>query len=155
MMRLRLLACALLVSCLGAGGCKVEFTRVDGPPPIRGEASFGEVKLATEIDAVSKAPVHEVSAFAPDTPALHVTVNVKNVRAGAEFRFVFTKGGEDAGAIVMSVPADLRDNWVAGSLFPSGGLPVGNDWSVDVLYNGESIGSKIFTVEAPGGTPMS
>jgi hypothetical protein len=140
-----LLLVAILLACSAA--CRVEFKRVDGPPPIRGDASFGEVKLATELDNFSKKPIAEVSIFPSTATAIHATINVKNVPAGAEFRFVWKKGGLDAGMVVMSIPLDLHDNWVSGSIFPTGDVAWGTDWTVDVLYNGELVSSATFAVE--------
>jgi len=142
----------LFFTCLlvATAGCKVEFNKIDGPPPIRGDASFGDVKLATEINDTSKEPITEVSTFASDSSAMHAAIKVKNVRAGAEFRFQWSKGGEQILMIVMSLPIDMRDNWVSGSLFPTDGLPVGEDWQADVLYNGDVISSTTFSVEPSG-----
>ena len=137
-----IVVCALIGVLVSACQFKVEVGK--GPPPIRGNAEFGNVVLATEIDDYTKEPVTEVTEFPSDVEVMYATIHVKNVKAG-EFRFQWKKGDEDAGAIVMTVP-DIHDNWVSTWLEPTTAVPPGNDYSIDVLYNGKVISTATFKV---------
>jgi hypothetical protein len=146
--RLGCVASVVVFLLLGAA-CKVELKKVEGPPPIRGEPEFGGVKLATEIDQFSKEPVVEVTSFAADVRTIYAAIKAKNVPAGAEFRFQWRKADESMGGVVMSIPVNLYDNWVSTSLDTSQGVPPGEDWSVEVKYNGEVVSTASFSVTPP------
>jgi hypothetical protein len=148
---IRTLTIALLVVlAFGIAACGSDPGNVESPAPsaVSGGPSFGEVKLATEIDAASKAPITEVTSFASDTKAMHGTISVKNVPAGSEFHFRWTKGAQEAATVVVSVSVDTADSWVSGSLFPNGPVPAGDDWLLAVFFNGTTIASKQFRVHA-------
>ena len=53
----------------------------------------------------------------------------------------------------MTVAADTPDSWVAGSIFPNGQVPPGDDWLLAVFYNGKTIASVAFIVEPAEGQP--
>jgi hypothetical protein len=140
--------CLVVLAALAlvASACQVSVQVGRGEPPVRGEPEFGEVVLATEVDDYTKEPISEVSEFPSDVRVMHATINVKNVKAGSEFRFQWRKGDEEPGVIVMTIPVDLHDNWVSAFIEPTGGVPPGDDYFVDVLYNGTIVSSANFRV---------
>jgi hypothetical protein len=151
-MRRKIIGGLATLPALLLAACSVSFTVGKGAPPIHSDPSFGAVVLATRIDSVTKEPLDRVDSFDTNVRAMNATIEAKNVRAGAEFRFHWTKGGNDVGTIVMSVPTDIHDNWVSAAIFPNGPVPLGSDWRLEVLYNGKVISSKNFSVT---GTPPS
>jgi len=144
---------ALIALLALSTACRVEFNVGKRQAAVHGDPSFGSVVLSTRIDPVSKEPLDNVQMFDMQTQTINATINVKNVKAGATFRFQWKKGGQDAGAIVMTIPIDLIDNWVAGTIEPNGTIVPGDDWSIEVLFNGTMIATKTFEVaEAPPST---
>lgn len=111
-----------------------------------GGAEFGEVVLASAINPDTKEPITEVTFFPTSAPEMHATVSAKNVPAGSQFIFRWTKGTAVAGTITVNVEEDITDSWVAGSIRPPGAIPVGDDWLVAVSYNGTPLGSVPFSV---------
>jgi hypothetical protein len=131
-----------------SSACRVEINTGKLPPSIHGDPSFGRVVLATRIDPVSKEPLDDVDQFDVKASTINATINVKNLPAGGTFRFQWKKGERDAGAIVLTVPVDLVDNWVAATVEPDGAIDPGDDWSVDVLLDGALVSSKTFAITA-------
>jgi hypothetical protein len=119
------------------------------PLPISGDPAFGDVKLASEIDEVTRAPISEVTSYPTDTKAMHAAIQVRNIRAGSEFRFRWTKGPQEATTVVVTVPEDTAESWVSGSVFPDASVPAGEDWLVAVFYNGVNVGSRQFSIVGP------
>jgi|CXWL01.1.fsa_nt_gi hypothetical protein len=141
----------VVVICAVLGGlvslaCSFSVSVGNVPGKISGEPEFGDVVLATEVDQVSKEPVTEVVEFRADVEEMHAAINVKNVRAGSEFRFRWKRGREELASIVINVPVDLVDAWVEGYIEPTEDVPVGRGYSVDVLFNDDIVSSTTFSV---------
>jgi hypothetical protein len=137
--------CSLAAAASACGGDS-ESSQSDAPTARAGGPTFDEVKLATEIDPQSKEPITEVTSFRSDTKAMHAAIFVRNVPAGSEFRFRWTKGVDEAATIVVNVPAFISESWVAASITPNRAVPPGDDWLIVVAFNGRQVSSKTFSV---------
>jgi hypothetical protein len=135
--------------CLTAwlfGACSFSFNVGTAPGEISGDPEFSDVVLATELDPTSKKPVAVVTEFPTDVTGMFAALNAKNVPAGSEFRFRWLKANEQVLSLKVDVPISLSDNWVYGSLEPTGDVPAGEDYAVEVLFNDELVSTATFRV---------
>jgi hypothetical protein len=116
------------------------------PTPSAGGPEFGALILASQINFETKEPITQAASFPTSAPEMHATIQAKNVPAGSQFIFRWTKGTSVAATITVPVEADIADSWVAGSVRPTGAIPPGEDWLVSVSFNGVPVGSVTFVV---------
>jgi hypothetical protein len=155
---LRLIVLALFVTAFALSACNDGDSNGSEPTPGAtttagqqtaapgGGTEFGQLVLASAINPDTKEPVTEVTSFPTSAPEMHATLQVKNVPAGGQFIFRWTKGASVAATITVPVEEAVAESWVAGSVRPPGAIPVGDDWLVAVSFNGVAIGSVTFSV---------
>jgi len=134
----------LFLAAVAASACQFSVNVGKVPPPIQGNPEFGDVVLATEIDSYTKEPITEVLEFASDVETMYATIHVRNAKAG-EFRFNWRNGSDEPTGIVMTTP-DIYDSWVSTWIEPTDGVPPGDDYSLEVIYNGKVISTVSFRV---------
>ena len=147
---------ASVVSCADDDGGSAETTPTQpttetsptaGSTALPGGAQFEDVVLASEVDPATREPITRVRAFRSSDPAMHAAIRAKNVPAGGQVIFRWTKGASVAGTITVDVAEAIDESWIGASIRPNGPIPTGDDWLLAVTYNGVSVGSVTFSVQ--------
>ncbi len=134
------LALAASLALFAAGSAEVKIGTFGDDPKV------DNVVLSTEIDDTTAEPQNEMSEFPSDVSVIYATVEIKNLKKGEKFEFRWLKGGEVGISREVELPDDAEHRWVYGSLEPKNGLEPGDDYEVEVYYNGELSSSAKFTV---------
>ena len=134
------LALAASLALFAACSAEVKIGTFDDDPGV------ADVILSTEVDDKTFEPTDDMSEFSSDVEIIYATVETENLKKGATFEFRWLKGGEEGLSREIELPDDSKHRWVYGTLEPKNGLDPGDDYEVEVYYNGELSSSAKFTV---------
>lgn len=136
---------ALLVVTLGLAGCEAECSV--------STARLSDAKMATAIDAGTKAPTVQASTFAPDVPAIYATAMLSNAPDDTKVKatFHFLENGDRQIAEDEIQAGGTRS--VAFTLSPPvNGWPAGQ-YETRFYLNGKEVLRQPFNVSSPTSPP--